>query len=306
MSKVNENNKNLGSGILNLLLGMLLFCFLFIPWYLFYTSFVNEDGSLPTASEIIETISNQNSPDISSDDWESGNEDNQNTEDIYEEDPVLGENFFEKFPTVNSQQTYVSVPMRVDTETPPAIVIYTHGDLEEVLASVSGEFMTKLRTYSKLFTSNNYVFAASDIHNNELTDASIRDIHSLIQWIQENYTSSTDIYLIGFSRGGYTTTNYLLEYPEEIKGVALLAPATYYSEWGESEVNKIIDIPIQIWHGSEDVNIGIVHSYNFINRLEGFGKEVEIEEKEGKAHFDIDDEYISEILEFFESTLQEQ
>ena len=305
VSKVNKNNKNLGSGILNLLLGLLLLSFLIIPGYLFYTSFVNKDGSLPTASEIIETISNQNSPNISSNDWESSESEDTDTEDVYEEDPVLGENFFEKLPVIDDQQTYIAIPMRVDTETPPAIVIYNHGDLEVVKDSVSGEFMEKLREYSRVFTSNNYVFAASDIHNNDNTDSPVGDIHSLIEWIQENYTSSTDIYLIGFSRGGYATTNYVLEYPEEIRGFALLAPATYYTEWGQSEVNKIIDTPLKIWHGTADVNIGIIHSYNFINQLKEYGKDVEIEEKEGKTHFEVDDEYIDEILDFFESTLQE-
>ena len=303
VSKVNKNNKNLGSGILNLLLGLLLLSFLIIPGYLFYTSFVNKDGSLPTASEIIETISNQNSPNISSNDWESSESEDTDTEGVYEENPVSGENFFEKLPVIDDQQTYIAIPMRVDTETPPAIVIYNHGDLEVVKDSVSGEFMEKLRGYSRVFTSNNYVFAASDIHNNDNTDSPVVDIHSLIEWIQENYSSSTDIYLIGFSRGGYTTTNYISEYSNNIKGVALLAPATYYSEWRDINVNKIMNIPIKIWHGTTDVNIGIIHSYNFIGRLEEYGKAIEIEEKEGKAHFDVDDEYISEILEFFESTL---
>jgi len=304
VSKVNKKDNNLSSGLTNFLLGIFLLFLLFIPGYLFYISFINKDGSLPTPSEIIETIS-KNSPEISEDDWNTSNGEDLNTENIYQENPVLGENFFEKFPTINSQQTYISIPMRVDTEAPPAIVIYNHGDSEIVETSVSGEFMEKLRSYAKLFTSNNYIFAASNIHDNDsLNDILIEDIDSVIAWTQENYTASENIFLIGFSRGGYTTTQYMLNNPENIKGVALLAPATYYTEWGKSEIDKIIDIPIKIWHGTDDVNIQIIHSQNFINRLAEYGKVIELSEKEGKTHYDVDDEYINEILEFFETTLQ--
>ena len=206
---------------------------------------------------------------------------------------------------LNNQQTYISIPMRVDTQTPPNIVIYNHGDLEVIQDSVSGEFMQKLRSYSEVFTSNNYIFAASDIHDNESTDTILmEDINSVIDWIQENYTTSENVYLIGFSRGGYTTTKYMLDNPENIKGVALLAPATYYTEWNKTKIDMIMDIPIKIWHGTDDVNIQFIHSQNFVNRLKEYDKTVELSEKEGETHYDVDDEYISEILEFFETTLQ--
>lgn len=301
MSEVNKKDKNLGSGIFNSFLWILLLCLLFIPGYFFYISFISEDGSLPTTSEILDSL-NKNSPDISEDDWDKESEEERET--IYSEDPVPGENFFEKFPVIAQQQAYVAVPMRVDTENPPAIVIYNHGDLEVVQTSIDSDFMTKLRLYAEVFTSNNYIFAASDIHDNEDGDAPVNDIENLISWVSENYTVSEKMFLIGFSRGGYTTTNYALQYPEQISGIALLAPATYYTQWGQEEADKIMNIPIKIWHGTDDVNIQIIHSRNFVEQLAGYDKEIVLLEKDGKAHYDVDDEYIDEILDFFETTLQ--
>jgi len=307
VSKVNKKDKNLGSMLMNFLLGMLLLCFLFIPGYLFYTSFVNEDGSLPTASEIIETINNQNSPNISSADWDTSNTKDQDIDNIYEENPVLGENFFEKFPTINDEQAYVSIPMRVDTLTPPPIVIYSHGSNETVGNEINNDFMKKLRLYSLKFTSNNFIFAASNQHGQNWGDVnSVADTKALIDWIRVNYTASNDIYLVGFSMGGLPTMSFTLEYPEDIKAIALLAPSLYSNiGWSKTDINVIADIPIKIWHGTADANISIIHSYTFVNMLAEYGKDVELKEKEGKTHFDVDDEYLSEILEFFESTLQE-
>ena len=284
-------DKNTDSKILNLLLWIFLLSLLVIPGYFFYYNFLLEDST-----QEIEEEAETSDTDVITE---------QDTSETYSEDAVDGEIFFEKFPILDDQQTYVAIPMQVDTQIPPAIVIYNHGDLEELTDSVSTDFMEKLRSYAEVFASNNYVFAASYIHDNDSpSDVSLDDINSLIEWIQKDYTVSTDIYLIGFSRGGYTTTNYVLEYSENIRKVALLAPATYYTEWAEEEVNTVMDIPIKIWHGTADVNIGIVHSEYFVERIEEYGKTVEISKKEGETHYDVDDEYIDEILEFFDSTLQ--
>jgi fermentation-respiration switch protein FrsA (DUF1100 family) len=88
------------------------------------------------------------------------------------------------------------------------------------------------------------------------------------------------------------------------KLLALLAPATYYTEWDQNDTDIVMDIPIKIWHGTDDVNIGIIHTYYFIERLAEYGKTIDLAEKEGKTHYDVDDEYIDEILDFFNSTLQ--
>lgn len=285
------------SKFLNFIFWILLILFLAIPGYFFYNNFIKDK------------IQNNKSPDDSTQEEETDEEDtteeNESTLITYSEETVDGESFFEKFPVLEGdQQAYVAVPQQLDTTNPPSIVIYNHGDLEVLSDSVDTEFMNKLRSYAKVFASDNYVFAASYMHNNAYSNA-VSDISNLIEWIKENYTVSSSVYLIGFSRGGYTTTNYALAYTENIKGIALLAPATYYTDWDQNDVNKIMDIPIKIWHGTEDVNIGIVNSYYFIDRLAEYGKTVEIAEEEGKSHYDVDDEYIDDVLDFFKSsTLQ--
>ncbi len=289
---MNIEKQNGGSNFLNFLLWIFLLFLLIVPGYFFYNTFVKD--TIPDNTDTEEKI-NENSEDT---------ETEEDTSYTYNEESVEGEVFFEKFPVLeDNQQAYISIPLQIDTLNPPSIVIYNHGELETVDDSVNSDFMCKLRKYSKVFTENNYVFSASYIHDNDGINSS-NDINNLIKWISDNYTVSPNIYLIGFSRGGYTTTKYLLEYPDNIKAVALLAPATYYTEWDQNDTDIVMDIPIKIWHGTDDVNIGIIHTYYFIERLAEYGKTIDLAEKEGKTHYDVDDEYIDEILDFFNSTLQ--
>ncbi|KUK76941.1 MAG: seg, partial [candidate division WS6 bacterium 34_10] len=81
--------------------------------------------------------------------------------------------------------------------------------------------------------------------------------------------------------------------------IALLAPTTRSNEWDQERVDKIKDIDIKIWHGTADVNVGYVYTQNFVNKLESLGKEVDFVTLEGKTHWDLDTELISEIVQFF-------
>jgi dipeptidyl aminopeptidase/acylaminoacyl peptidase len=47
------------------------------------------------------------------------------------------------------------------------------------------------------------------------------------------------------------------------------------------------------------VNVGYSLSTTFVNTLESFGKEVELVTLEGKTHWDLDTQYMDEIVEFF-------
>jgi hypothetical protein len=48
------------------------------------------------------------------------------------------------------------------------------------------------------------------------------------------------------------------------------------------------------------VNIGIVNSRNFVQYLAKLGKDIELVEIADKAHFDVDKEYMTDILTFFQ------
>lgn len=43
------------------------------------------------------------------------------------------------------------------------------------------------------------------------------------------------------------------------------------------------------------------YSVYFVNKLKGYGKDIEFITLDGLTHFDLDTEYMNEILEFYES-----
>ncbi len=115
----------------------------------------------------------------------------------------------------------------------------------------------------------------------------------------QNYDIKPQIYMIGFSMGGLPTLNYASENNEMVSKVALLAPTTKISEWSLQRVNEVMGIDIKIWHGNADVNVPYGYTSNFVNKVKTWGKEIPLVTLEGKGHFDIDTEYMPDILEFF-------
>ena len=161
-------------------------------------------------------------------------------------------------------------------------------------------FMQDLKNYGLLFTQYNYIFAASNQHGvNWGSSASIQDTLNLKDWINSNYPIQEKVYLLGFSMGGLPTLNFTTTYPELISKIALLAPSTKTSEWNQTRADKVKDIDIKIWHGNKDVNVPYSSVVYFVNSMEKWGKDIEFITLEGKTHFDIDTEYMEDILTFF-------
>jgi predicted esterase len=96
--------------------------------------------------------------------------------------------------------------------------------------------------------------------------------------------------------------NFATTYPELISKIALLAPTTRTSEWDQKRVDKLKNISIKIWHGTGDVNVGYVYTKNFINKVESLGKDINFVTLDNKTHWDVDTEYITDILDFFNSS----
>jgi len=124
----------------------------------------------------------------------------------------------------------------------------------------------------------------------------------LQQWIESHYTTNGKIYLIGFSMGGLPTMHFAQKYPENLTKIALLAPTTRTYDWTQADVNKIMNIGIQIWHGTADVNIGYSNSVNFVAYMKNLGKDIPLITLEGKTHFDLDTEYMDQVLQFFKAS----
>ncbi len=222
----------------------------------------------------------------------------------YEEDPAYyGVEFFEHLDNIQGQNIYVASPITVDESNLPGIVIYSHGSGFEVSNKVNNEFMLDLQEYANFFTQNNYIFAASNQHGDSWGDKlSVEDTRLLIEYINENYKTSGNIYMIGFSMGGVVTMHYTMQYPQNIEAVALLAPTSYTITYNSGNISNFDGIEIKIWHGNKDVNVFYDRSESLIQKFAQLGKKIELVTVEGAGHWDLDTEFMDEILEFFEES----
>lgn len=203
---------------------------------------------------------------------------------------------------IEGQTAYIVAPTNIDENNPPSIILYSHGSNTRVISDMLDPFMMDLQEYGIYFTQYNFIFAASNEHDeNWGNTASIADMVNLQEWIEERYQTSGKIYMIGFSMGGLPTMHFVQKYPENIEKIALLAPTTRTYEWKQADVDQIMDIDIKIWHGTDDVNIGLFSSRSFVSYMGNLGKEIELVELEGKTHFDVDKEYMTDILTFFQA-----
>lgn len=226
------------------------------------------------------------------------------TEEVVQEEPkeeeYTGPPYIEMFETIEGQDAYISIPQPIEENNPPTIVVYSHGSNTNVTLDPSEEFMLDLQSYGQTYYQENIIFAASNQHGaNWGSDLAIQDTLNLINWIKERYETEEKVYLLGYSMGGLPTLNFATEYPELVSKIALLAPTTRAEEWNSERVSKIEDLDIQIWHGTADVNVGYYVSEIFINKLSSLGRDIPIVTLEGKTHWDIDTEYMDDILDFF-------
>ena len=262
------------------LLFILLLALLFIPGYLCFKIFIIKDK---------EVVVN---------------------EDTEQEEPIIEEEVEEEVPppgppeeilqVIEGQQAYIVVPSVIDETNSPTLILYSHGSNTNVTENMEDPFMQDLKEYGLLFTQYNYIFAASNQHGvNWGSSASIQDTLNLKDWINSNYPIQEKVYLLGFSMGGLPTLNFTTTYPELISKIALLAPSTKTSEWNQTRADKVKDIDIKIWHGNKDVNVPYSSVVYFVNSMEKWGKDIEFITLEGKTHFDIDTEYMEDILTFF-------
>ncbi len=207
-----------------------------------------------------------------------------------------------EFQTVDGQSVYIAYDENAKEDAKFPLVIYSHGSTYSVSEKTGNPLTKDLDFYADMFVKNGYIFAASNQHgDNWGNSTAIEDTRKLAEYLNTNYKSNGEIYLLGFSMGGLVTMNFAEKYPKDIKKIALLAPTSYTNTWNAGRVAKIMEIPIKIWHGNRDVNVPYSMSTNFINKLKSFGKEVEFITIEGVGHFDIDTEYTEAIVEFYKA-----
>lgn len=284
-----HNDRHSLKGILiNILLIIVLVLLLAIPAYFCYKVFVHTSET---------TNSNQ----------QEDNKETDNTtisEDVFIEEitPNEGNAYVEYLPVIEDQQAYVIAPKTTNAGVAPTLIIYSHGSNTNVTKDLTNDFMSGLQEYGKLFTQYNYIFAASNEHDvNWGNDASLRDIQNLISWVSTNYDIQPQVYLMGFSMGGLPTMNFATQNSEEVSKIALLAPTVRLSEWNQQRADLIKDMNIKVWHGTADTNIPISNSIEFIDGMKDYNVDISFEKIPGKTHFDLDTEYMNEVLDFFNS-----
>lgn len=230
---------------------------------------------------------------------EEENEEDQNGD----TQPIEITGYEEELIEIEGQWAYIAVPEPIDPNNLPRLVVYNHGSITEVEENLDDDFKNNLLEYVGVLTANNYIFAVSNAHGvNWGSLESIQDNYNMYEYIKENYGIKEKIYMIGFSMGGLPTMNFVTEYPDLVSKIALLAPTTRTSEWDQERVNKIKDVDIKVWHGDADVNVGYTYTKNFVNKLESLGKDIELVTLENKTHWDLDTEYVDDIVEFFNSS----
>jgi dipeptidyl aminopeptidase/acylaminoacyl peptidase len=206
----------------------------------------------------------------------------------------------EELVEIEGQWAYIAVPKPIDPNNLPRLVIYNHGSNTSVEKNLDPDFKNDLLEYVNTLVLKNYIFAVSNAHGvNWGSIESIKDNYNMYTYIRDKYGIKEKIYMIGFSMGGLPTMNFATEYPELVSKIALLAPTTRTNEWDEERVSKLENIDIKIWHGTKDVNVGYVYTENFVNKIESFGKEIDFVTLEDKTHWDVDTEYVEDILQFF-------
>lgn len=218
----------------------------------------------------------------------------------YDEKPAKeGAIYFEKIVNIKGQYAYIAYPLEIVESNPPTLIVYSHGSNSIVTNNLNDPFMKDLQKYGEYLTKSNFAFAASNMHgDNRGSDESLNDIDNMRAWIESNYLIKKKINLLGFSMGGLPTFNYAFKYPKDINMIALLAPTS--RKYTKEQLTSIKNIPIQIWHGSADVNVPLSLSENLLLTASSFGlKNINLIILDNKSHFDIDTELRKEILKYF-------
>lgn len=239
------------------------------------------------------------SPRVEIFDTEEENKQEEQIEQEEETEEFSGPHYEEMYEDIGGEIAYIAVPTNIDKKKLPTIVVYSHGSNTRVTMDTEEEFMKDLQKYGEIYTEKNLIFAASNQHGeNWGNQLSIQDTLNMIEWIKDKYETKEKIYMVGFSMGGLPSLNFATTHPELVSKIALLAPTTRASEWNSERVEKISEMKIQIWHGTADVNVGYSLSTTFVNKLQSLGREIPLITLEGKTHWDMEEEYMNDVLEF--------
>jgi pimeloyl-ACP methyl ester carboxylesterase len=220
----------------------------------------------------------------------------------YDEVPANeGAKYFEKVVKIGTELVYIALPLKVETQNPPTLIVYSHGSNTTVTRDFSNRFMKDMQMYGKYFTKRGYAFSASSMHGaNWGSDRSVEDLIDMKAWINKKYLIQEKIHLFAFSMGGLPTFNFIFKYPRLVNSVALLAPSSRI--YSESQLAILDTVSVHIWHGNMDLNVPHSRSSDLKNRYDSFGfTNLTLNTIKGKGHFDIDTELVKNVFQFLDS-----
>ena len=121
--------------------------------------------------------------------------------------------------------------------------------------------------------------------------------------VAENRVDKNRIYLTGLSRGGGAAWELAVQYPEKFAAMAVVCGMTPvpYASW----IDK--NMPIWVFHGTEDKSIPISESEEMVKKLKSMGHDIQFTKYEGVGHNSWEKAYTTdELYEWFIKQKREQ
>ena len=210
-----------------------------------------------------------------------------------------GATYFENVEVLEGQKMYYAYPLEIDPENPPQPIIFSPGKNQRIVEKKDDEYMEILRENGEFFAQRGFAFTASNEHGDSWGDKkALKDIQKTLTWLDDNYYTSEEINMIGFSMGGLSSINFAVQNPQKVDSIALLAP-TPNLDLTQEEMEKLQNIPMKIFQGSQDP-IHLDASIEYVDFFEEKNKDVQFEIIEGESHYSIQTSILNNIFTFFE------
>lgn len=180
----------------------------------------------------------------------------------------------------NTLQPYsIKIPQNYDASKKYPLFVYLHG---------SGEDDRRVLAYKKR-TPGNFIELAPYGRGTSTCysiDNAQTDIQEAIDDVISNYSVDTSkIVLAGFSMGGYGVYRTFYEHPDRFKALAVFSGhPDLANNWGlkgahpnfldEKNLEKFADVPIFIFHGTQDRNCPYEVTQQLVKKLEHAGAKV--------------------------------
>lgn len=163
-------------------------------------------------------------------------------------------------------QYLLRFPIDYTGEEPLPLLIFLHGSGER------GDSLGLVRVHGpwKFLEANpqfRFALLAPQCRSGEYWNAQKLDL--LVDQVISSYSIDTSrIYLTGLSMGGYGTWDLAIYDPERF---AAIAPVCGSSNLHTFQANKLVDVPVWVFHGAMDEAVPLDYSSKLVNKLKGLG-----------------------------------